>query len=384
QPAESEVPVQPEQPTEPEVPVQPEQPTEPEAPIQPEQPVEDILNTAELTTVTQSLQALKQTGLTEKELSEIDELLAGADLALETKSQEAIDEIRLIITDWLANRVKDSSSDQVEDRKPDKPETAADQNTSGESSVSETEEKPDSSSETKPVYEEVHTLIDSQTGLRVELESGESKSITGLKIELLEAGGVQTPEVLLGQDFDLYSIELVNGEDQVVQPTKDTLVILPIDSGKQVEKVVYLPQPHQAEELDFVETVIKNDDGSEQPAVAFIAKHFSYYGLIYKEVRANGGGVQSEELPKADLPTPEVEVITAKGESVSYQLPTLDIDAWLSKQEVEKKPVVEPVKAITAEKKLPETGDTSSELAIVGLTVLGLLGFAVRKRQLRS
>ncbi|NRG68413.1 DUF5110 domain-containing protein [Streptococcus suis] len=384
QPTEPEVPVQPEQPTEPEVPVQPEQPTEPEAPIQPEQPVEDILNTAELITATQSLQALKQTVLTEKELSEIDELLAGADLALETKSQEAIDEIRLIITDWLANRVKDSSSAQVEDIKSDKPETAADQNTSGESSVSETEEKPDSSSETKPVYEEVHTLIDSQTGLRVELESGESKSITGLKVELLEAGGVQTPEVLLGQDFDLYSIELVNGEDQVVQPTKDTLVILPIDSGKQVEKVVYLPQPHQAEELDFVETVIKNDDGSEQPAVAFIAKHFSYYGLIYKEVRAKGGGVQSEELPKADLPTPEDNLITAKGESVSYQLPTLDIDAWLSKQEVEKKPVVEPVKAITAEKKLPETGDTSSELAIVGLTVLGLLGFAVRKRQLRG
>ncbi|HEM3701925.1 TPA: discoidin domain-containing protein [Streptococcus suis] len=384
QPTEPEAPAQPEQPTEPEAPAQPEQPTAPESPVQPDQPVGDALDTADLTVALQSLQALKQTALTEKEQSDIAELLAGAELALESKSQEAIDEIGLIITDWLANHVKDSSSDQVEDTKPDKPATPADQNTSGESPVSETEEKPDNSSATKPVYEEVHSLVDTQTGLRVELESGESKSITGLKVELLESGTAQTPEVLLGQDFDLYSIELINSENQVVQPTKDTLIILPVDKDKQVERVVYLPQPHQAEELDFVETIIKNADGSEQAAIAFVAKHFSYYGLIYKEVRANGGGVQAEELPKADLPTPEVELITAKGESVTYQLPALDINAFLSKEEAGEKPVVNPVKAMSAEKKLPSTGESSSEVAIVGMTVLGLLGYAVRRRQLKN
>ncbi|HEL1618450.1 TPA: discoidin domain-containing protein [Streptococcus suis] len=381
QPTEPEVPVQPEQPTDPESPVQPGQPTDSESPVQPDQPVGDALNTADLTVALQSLQALKQTALTEKEQSDIAELLAGAELALESKSQEAIDEIGLIITDWLANRVKDSSSDQVEDTKPDTP---ADQNTSGENPVSETEEKPDNSSATKPVYEEVHSLVDTQTGLRVELESGESKSITGLKVELLESGTAQTPEVLLGQDFDLYSIELINSENQVVQPTKDTLVILPVDKDKQVERVVYLPQPHQAEEIDFVETIIKNADGSEQAAIAFVAKHFSYYGLIYKEARANGGGVQAEELPKADLPTPEVELITAKGESVTYQLPALDMNAFLSKKEVGEKLVVNPVKAMPAEKKLPSTGESSSEVAIVGMTVLGLLGYAVRRRQLKN
>ncbi|HFU4466206.1 TPA: discoidin domain-containing protein [Streptococcus suis] len=384
QPTDPEVPVQPDQPIDPEVPVQPDQPTDPESPVQPDQPVEDALDTADLTVALQSLQALKQTALTEKEQSDIAELLAGAELALESKSQEAIDEIGLIITDWLANRVKDSSSDQVEDTKPDKPETPADQNTSGESPVSEPEEKPDNSSATKPVYEEVHSLVDTQTGLRVELESGESKSITGLKVELLESGTAQTPEVLLGQDFDLYSIELINSENQVVQPTKDTLVILPVDKDKQVERVVYLPQPHQAEEIDFVETIIKNADGSEQAAIAFVAKHFSYYGLIYKEVRANGGGVQAEELPKADLPTPEVELITAKGESVTYQLPALDMNAFLGKKEAGEKPVVNPVKAMSAEKKLPSTGESSSEVAIVGMTVLGLLGYAVRRRQLKN
>ncbi|HFU4450797.1 TPA: discoidin domain-containing protein [Streptococcus suis] len=384
QPTDPEVPVQPDQPIDPEVPVQPDQPTDPESPVQPDQPVGDALDTADLTVALQSLQALKQTALTEKEQSDIAELLAGAELALESKSQEAIDEIGLIITDWLANRVKDSSSDQVEDTKPDKPETPADQNTSGESPVSETEEKPDNSSATKPVYEEVHSLVDTQTGLRVELESGESKSITGLKVELLESGTAQTPEVLLGQDFDLYSIELINSENQVVQPTKDTLVILPVDKDKQVERVVYLPQPHQAEEIDFVETIIKNADGSEQAAIAFVAKHFSYYGLIYKEVRANGGGVQAEELPKADLPTPEVELLTAKGESVTYQLPALDMNAFLGKKEAGEKPVVNPVKAMSAEKKLPSTGESFSEVAIVGMTVLGLLGYAVRRRQLKN
>ena len=151
-------------------------------------------------------------------------------------------------------------------------------------------------------YEEEVELRDSETGIRVQLEAGELRSIVGLDVTKKATDSQAVPAALAGKEYDLYGIELVNKEGQSVDPIRDTLVIVPIAEGKTVHKIVYLPAADQAEELEFTETVVRGENAEEFQAVAFVAKHFSDYAIIYEanEVEQPGTG-DSTELNKAAL-----------------------------------------------------------------------------------
>ncbi|HEL2737853.1 TPA: exo-alpha-sialidase [Streptococcus suis] len=183
-------------------------------------------------------------------------------------------------------------------------------------------------------YTEDVELKDQATNLRVQLEAGESKAIVGLRVTHKESGTADTPESLLGQDYDLYDISLVDDKGQAVAPTRETLVIVPIDEGKEVEKVLYLSD--QASEVEFTETTASDEAGKNFKSVVFVASTFSEYAIVYREVRAHGEGVKAPVLPEGETPVvepekvEEPEIITSKGESVKADaLPTFDIDAWL-------------------------------------------------------
>ncbi|HEL2738693.1 TPA: discoidin domain-containing protein [Streptococcus suis] len=245
-------------------------------------------------------------------------------------------------------------------------------------------DQPVDSSAEKPtnqsIIEEIREFKDSKTGLRVELAAGESKSIAALKVELLEAGGSNTPTALLGQDFDLYDIQLLDQNNKEVEPSQEVLVVIPVDLGKQVETLVYLPTLEQSQVLDFTPTVIKNDNGQEIPAIAFKTKHFSYYALVYQEVSTHGEGVQAPELPTGEISPVETKLITAKGESVKYHLPELDLDTIAQYHAISNKQSVS-----TSDKStgtiLPKTGDQTPDFTLAGLTMLGFLALALQKRK---
>ncbi|NQJ68973.1 family 20 glycosylhydrolase [Streptococcus suis] len=277
----------------------------------------------------------------------------------------------------------DASSDTLSDKPIEKPaDTSVDKpvETPTDNSVDQPVDSPVEKPTNQSIIEEIREFKDSKTGLRVELATEERKSIVALKVELLEAGGSNTPTALLGQDFDLYDIQLLDQNNKEVETSQEVLVVIPVDLGKQVETLVYLPTLEQSQVLDFTPTVIKNDNGQEIPAIAFKTKHFSYYAIVYKEVSVHGEGVQAPELPVGELAPVETEVVTAKGESVKYHLPELDLDTIAQYHAISNTQ-----SDSTSDKStgtiLPKTGDQTPDFTLTGLTMLGFLALALQKRK---
>lgn len=96
-----------------------------------------------------------------------------------------------------------------------------------------------SSKENQP--QPARVLKDSKTGVQVHLQDGETAAIDSLSVRHIETGSSETPAVLGNQDYDLFDITLRDRQGQVVANTKDTLVYLPVDEGKAVLRVIYLP-----------------------------------------------------------------------------------------------------------------------------------------------
>ncbi|HFI0671794.1 TPA: LPXTG cell wall anchor domain-containing protein, partial [Streptococcus suis] len=198
--------------------------------------------------------------------------------------------------------------------------------------------------ETTVLYQPV-VLVDPSTNVSVTLSEGETNRAVALRVVHKETNATTTPVILSNVDYDLFDIELVDDAGAIVENTMPTVVRLPIDPGKEVARVVYLPNSAAEESLAFRE--VANGEGKE---VEFVANHFSEYGIVYKEVTASE------------------EIITAKGESVKAPaLPTLDLSAIKASH-------APAVAAASAKKEtLPETGVSES----LALTALGLLGLAV-------
>ncbi|HFI0621843.1 TPA: discoidin domain-containing protein [Streptococcus suis] len=277
----------------------------------------------------------------------------------------------------------DASSDTLSDKPIEKPaDTSVDKpvETPTDNSVDQPVDSPVEKPTNQSIIEELREFKDSKTGLRVELATGERKSIVALKVELLEAGGSNTPTALLGQDFDLYDIQLLDQNNKEVEPSQDVLVVIPVDLGKQVETLVYLPTLEQSQVLDFTPTVIKNDNGQEIPAIAFKTKHFSYYAIVYQEVSTHGEGGQAPELPTGEISPVETKLITAKGESVKYHLPELDLDTIAQYHAISNTQSVSTSDKST-ETILPKTGDQTPDFTLTGLTMLGFLALALQKRK---
>ncbi|MBJ8349779.1 S8 family serine peptidase [Streptococcus zalophi] len=229
---------------------------------------------------------------------------------------------------------------------------------SGEKSEDKATPTPEDSKDTstdKEVLTSSKTLIDSTNGVRVILEKGERSSIVGLKITHKETADAQTPSVLASQDYDLYDIILLDKDGNSVQPTKDTLVILPVDDGKEVERVVYLPNTSTEESLDFTSTSFRDEDGQLHQAVVFVAKHFSDYGLVYKKTTVST--TETQVTPLA--------VNTKKDVSSSTQVSASTIS--------------------NDGKTLPKTGDADTTSALLGLSlVVGGMGMATTYRRRKN
>ncbi|HEM4051058.1 TPA: discoidin domain-containing protein [Streptococcus suis] len=304
---------------------------------------------------------------------------SSADNSVEAPADKPIDQP----VDSSGDNPVDASSDTLSDKPIEKPaDTSVDKpvETPTDNSVDQPVDSPVEKPTNQSIIEELREFKDSKTGLRVELATGERKSIVALKVELLEAGGSNTPTALLGQDFDLYDIQLLDQNNKEVEPSQEVLVVIPVDLGKQVETLVYLPTLEQSQVLDFTPTVIKNDNGQEIPAIAFKTKHFSYYALVYQEVSTHGEGVQAPELPTGEISPVETKLITAKGESVKYHLPELDLDTIAQYHAISNKQSVS-----TSDKStgtiLPKTGDQTPAFTLTGLTMLGFLALALQKRK---
>lgn len=123
-------------------------------------------------------------------------------------------------------------------------------------------------------------LTHAATGVRVSLQAGEDR-IVAISVTHKETNDANTPAILGGKDYDLFDIETVDAAGNFVQINRPARVTLPVDEGKRVVQVIYLPNANAQEELAFAETVMIGKDGRLVNAVTFEAKHFSDYAIVY-------------------------------------------------------------------------------------------------------
>ena len=198
---------------------------------------------------------------------------------------------------------------------------------------------------------DTRTLVNEATGVRLDLQAGENPAIAGASIVHIERPE-QAPAILTGQDYDLFDIELLDTNGQIVDNSYPVKVTLPVDPGKSVDRVIYLPNAHTEESLDFQEVQVSQADGSLTKAIVFTAAHFSAYAIVYKPI----------ETP----PAPDRE----SGKEPT--LPSLNLSAiQASHPTVTKK---------DEKASLPNTG-VASNVTLTALGFLGLVAAAKLRRQ---
>ncbi|MFA9492436.1 family 20 glycosylhydrolase [Streptococcus sp. E17BB] len=276
------------------------------------------------------------------------------------------------------------------------------------------------------------TDVNPQTdsGIIAEVQSADAK-VAGLRVVFhKETNNPETPAILKGTDYDLFDIELVDTDGNIVKPTAPVDVYLPIDDGKDVAQVVYLPNSDQSHALPF--TTITRDG---KRYAKFTAEHFSEYGIVYEpqstpdpdHVPTPGtpgqggdtsnpgnsginqgntpdtGNTPNKPMDKAKLATDLLKSIDAsnltdeqKGDlAVKVAFAETEAELEAIKAEVAKlvkstsrsatAPAASALASATVGKKgLPATGDVHTALAAVGATaLLSALGLAGRRRRAR-
>ncbi|MBJ8325368.1 sialidase domain-containing protein [Streptococcus pacificus] len=211
---------------------------------------------------------------------------------------------------------------------------------------------------------EKRELKDDTSGVMVQLEVGEIAAIEGISVGHKETKDPSTPNVLKDKDYDLFDISLVDANGQAISPLKDTLVIMPVDEGKTVGKVVYLPNTDQEEELDFTMTSYVDANGKTQQGVVFVAKHFSEYGIVYQ--------VRETKVP-SDAPTAQDKPVfegtlesKVPSDAPNYELPESDFVPETSVPKVAPTAQDKPVFEGTLESKVPSDAPSHQLLAFEG------------------
>ena len=194
------------------------------------------------------------------------------------------------------------------------------------------------------------------------LAAGETERITDLNVAHIETNDRETPEILLGQDFDLFDIELTDSLGTKVPISKPARVIMPIDAGKTVYQVVYLPTDQRSETLPFDE-ISQTVNGQTLKFVVFLAHHFSHYGIVYQnessgqQADSSAGmdsrkesGRQQEELAAYYLTNPQLssQAKAGTGSFPSHRVQTTSLQ-------------------------LPETGEEERYLSLAGWLGLSAL-----------
>nr|WP_307122762.1 LPXTG cell wall anchor domain-containing protein [Streptococcus moroccensis] len=129
---------------------------------------------------------------------------------------------------------------------------------------------------------------------------------------------------------------MIDAQDKELDITHAALVTLPIDSGKIVEAVLYLPTDDSSVSLEFTQTIAYDEHGHAYDAVVFWAEHFSKYAVVYASTAASSSTQTS-------------------GVSVSQSSTTSPV--------------------------LPKTGDSGSLLSFLGLGLFSSLGLLKSKKQ---
>ena len=83
----------------------------------------------------------------------------------------------------------------------------------------------------------------------------------------------------------MFDIQPTDDFGNVLAITKTVRVILPIDAGKTVAQVFYLPENGQPQSLVF-EEISRTVAGQTLKFVIFDTEHFSQYGIIYAKEAA--------------------------------------------------------------------------------------------------
>ncbi|HFU4464990.1 TPA: hypothetical protein ACGO9X_002341, partial [Streptococcus suis] len=123
-------------------------------------------------------------------------------------------------------------------------------------------------------------LTDSPTGVTVELSEGvDPAERLLLEVTPKDPDSEVIPTPLESKDFDLFDIELKRQDGTYVETELSAKVHLPVDEGKTVSRVIFLPENGEPQNLEF-ESVIKD----EKPYVTFTATHFSDYVVVYNNV----------------------------------------------------------------------------------------------------
>ncbi|HFI0672642.1 TPA: LPXTG cell wall anchor domain-containing protein, partial [Streptococcus suis] len=125
------------------------------------------------------------------------------------------------------------------------------------------------------------------------------------------------------------------------------------------------------------------------PAIETVKTEPAYHEVPTFDIEAWLEGLIKENDQSPDL-------VTAKGDSLAHFIPAFDGGLVPNEAPLtEELPTIDPASLVKqaplasqttqstskAESTLPATGETNSSLALVGLTVLGMLGTAVRKRK---
>ena len=154
----------------------------------------------------------------------------------------------------------------------------------------------------KQVLSEEKVIHDNETNVQVTLARGENAQISAIRIEHREPSLGEMPEVLHDKDYDLFDIELLNDHNERLVNDKEVLVRMPVDEGKTVEMVVYLPNDASLESLDYKEfvTVV---NGHKTSYIEFLAKHFSEYGIVYRSENGVAVAEMGTQTDSEDKPT---------------------------------------------------------------------------------
>ncbi|MGT2896562.1 alpha-N-acetylglucosaminidase TIM-barrel domain-containing protein [Streptococcus entericus] len=203
-------------------------------------------------------------------------------------------------------------------------------------------------------------LNDTGSGVHIKLAHGEDARIVGLQVHHKETDDQATPTILNGQDYDLFDIETLDKDGHILKPKFPATVSLPIDAGKSVAHVVYLPNSNEREVLPFTEI---EQDG--QRYVVFTANHFSEYGIVYKPVAT----------------VPPQQQVTATTLLATHLEPERLVSISGNITNVMRSSASAPLNQVANVAKatavLPNTGEEDSRLAVAGtISLLAALGLA--------
>ncbi|WP_286783194.1 pullulanase [Streptococcus sp. UBA4344] len=215
----------------------------------------------------------------------------------------------------------------------------------------------------KASAETERTLYDQASGVSVVLAPGEREDIKKIEVSHQETNDAKTPEILTGDDYDLFDIQPTDDEGHVLDITKTARVILPVDAGKTISEVFYLPVNGQPQSLTF-QLMNRVIDGHLVTFAVFDVDHFSQYGIVYQDkIAENEVSTDSNQASQA------LETAQNQNKAVFDALNNLETAK-----------VVE-----NSTGALPETGQRNSNvLSFVGLLSLASLAVLEVKRHKKN